>query len=415
MLMRKFFTHFGRVAPCLFAIVVDYMGFGLVYPLVTMMFSASNIPVFPNLGSVHLKDFYMGLAYLLYPLGMFFGSSFLGDLSDSYGRKKIIQLALGGIVISFTIMASGILAKSVFLFLLGRLVSGLMAGSQPLAQAAIADISSEEDKPWNMALVSLTTCVAIVFGPMIAGIFSEKWFLREVGFSLPFFVAAFVALLTFFWITFGFKETYQPKLKRAIHWLRPIKIFVEGFQNKRVRLIASALLLFQLAVGLYYQNAALFLSTYFHYSSSAIGYFYGFLGLSFVTGTLFVYPFALNRFSIHKICFWGLFLLAIFEVLLCWVKIAWLFWLDVWILATFNILAWTAIQTIFSNCVNADRQGWVMGIFTAMVAMGFVIAGLSANLLPYMGSNWVIFLGGILALLSAALLWLYDRRHPINK
>jgi hypothetical protein len=78
------------------------------------------------------------------------------------------------------------------------------------------------------------------------------------------------------------------------------------------------------------------------------------------------------------------------------------------IVAIFNILAWTPLLTIFSNCAGSDKQGWVMGIFSSMVAIGFILAGLSTNLLSLIGSAWVIFIGGIFALISAFLKFAYN-------
>jgi DHA1 family tetracycline resistance protein-like MFS transporter len=85
--MSRTYVNFWRLAPCLFAIIVDYMGLGLVYPIVAEMFTEVPDSVFPNVQSATSRDFYMGLAYVLYPLFMFFGASFLGDLSDNFGRK----------------------------------------------------------------------------------------------------------------------------------------------------------------------------------------------------------------------------------------------------------------------------------------------------------------------------------------
>ena len=146
-----------------------------------------------------------------------------------------------------------------------------------------------------------------------------------------------------------------------------------------------------------------------------IGFFYGFLGVCFVGATLLIYPLALKLFSFYRVCLYGLFGLGIFECLLCFLSIPWLFWLDIVVVATFNILAWTPLLTIFSNCVDASKQGWVMGIFSSMVAVGFIVAGFSANLLTLMGSQWVIFIGGLLALVSAFLLIAYNRLHPDKK
>lgn len=409
--MDSRWSHFWRVAPALMAIIVDYMGYGLVYPLVTAMFTSVGGVVFPHIDSIHLRDLYLSLAYLLYPLGMFLGASVLGDLSDMWGRKKVILVALAGIFISFLLMSTGIIIKSIFVFLAGRLLSGLMAGSQPLAQAAIADISTPKTKAWNMALVTLVNCIGIILGPMIAGIFSETWFLTDVGYSPPFLVAAFLALIAFAWVYLKFKETYVVSGKKKIDWTRPVRIFIEAAQHKQVRLLLLITLLFQTAVGIYFQTLGIYFSSYFHYSSSLLGFFYAFLGASFVFSNLWVYPFALKHMKLEPIVIYGFLVLGVIESIVGFVTIDWVIWALVFVMACANIAAWTALITVVSNAVDATRQGWVMGVFSAMVAVGFIIAGLTSNVLPWIGSSGVIFAGGIIALLSCLFMVVYRQKQ----
>lgn len=409
--MHQKWREFLRVAPCLLAMIVDYTGYGLVYPLVTAMFTQEGGAIFPHLNSTHLKDFYLGLSYLLYPLGMFFGASFLGDLSDLWGRKKVILLSVGGIFIGFLLMSLGISIREVYVFLLGRLISGLMAGSLPLAQAAVADISTPDTKPWNMNLVTITNTVGLVFGPIVAGIFSERWFLKDVGFSLPFLFAAFMAIIAFFWIYFGFKETYNPIKGKKVEWIQPARIFVEAFLNQKVRILAFVLLLFQTAVALYFQMLGIYFSDTFHYSSSEIGFFYAYLGACFAISSLFIYPILIKHFKIETLCIVGLFLLAAFEIIVSFLTVAIWIWIVVFLMAICNIFAWSTLLTIFSNAVDKTKQGWVMGIFAAMVAVGFIIAGFSSNILPWVTSNHLVLIGGVAAFLSALLMLSYQRKH----
>jgi len=84
------------MAPCLLAIVIDVFGYGLVYPIMTAIFTNPSNPPLSSLHSETLRNFFMGLSYMLYPLGMLFGASFMGDLSDHFGRKKVIALCMGG-------------------------------------------------------------------------------------------------------------------------------------------------------------------------------------------------------------------------------------------------------------------------------------------------------------------------------
>ncbi len=161
------------MAPCLFAIVIDALGFGLVYPVLTTLFTAEASPMLSADVSESLRYFYLGLGFMLYPFCMFFGAAFMADLSDNYGRKKILLICMAGIALSFLAMAIAVEIQSIALLMLGRAVSGIMAGSQPIAQAAIADLSTSQTKAKNMSIISLSFCVGTVLGPFIGGVTSD--------------------------------------------------------------------------------------------------------------------------------------------------------------------------------------------------------------------------------------------------
>jgi MFS transporter, DHA1 family, tetracycline resistance protein len=138
--MASLLKNLKTIAPCLLAITVDSLGFGLVYPILTMMFGGAHRTLLGPGVSAAEADFLFGLGYMLYPAGMFFGASMLGDLSDRFGRKPVLIICMGGLSLATAMMAAGIELRSVALLLFGRFLSGLMAGSQPIAQAAVSDL-----------------------------------------------------------------------------------------------------------------------------------------------------------------------------------------------------------------------------------------------------------------------------------
>lgn len=121
------------LGPCLLAIAIDAMGFGLVYPIMAAIFSDPHSGIIGAGTRVSLRNFYLGLGYGVYPFFMFFGSSLMGELSDGYGRRRILLLCIFGLALSYLLMALGALLPSIALLLVGRGLSGLMAGCQGIA------------------------------------------------------------------------------------------------------------------------------------------------------------------------------------------------------------------------------------------------------------------------------------------
>ncbi len=413
--MSRNYVNFWKIAPCLFAIIVDYMGLGLVYPIVTAMFTETPETAFPSIVSISSRDFYMGLAFVLYPLFMFFGASFLGDLSDIYGRKKVLIFSMIGIFISFLLMSFGIYTHAISIFLIGRALSGLMAGSQPLCMAAIADLSTPQTKAWNMSLVTLTNCIGLIFGPFIGGVFTSTYFLKIVGFPFPFLLAAFLALVGLFLLIFLFQETFYADSKKKVLITRPITLFIDAMKSNQVRFLVLVVLLQMLGFMLYYQTIGVYFRELFNYSSSKLGYFYGFMGLFFALGVLVVIPYLLKRWKIDTIAAFGFLLCGLFALVSVFYKNEVYLWLSVIPFAVGNATGFTAIATLFSNSTDSKNQGWIMGVLAATVAISYVISGFSTNLLPYLGSRGVITLGGISGIVSGLLMIYYCLHQRLHK
>ena len=109
-----------KLPPVFIAIIVDALGFGLVYPVMASMFTSNDVSFLAPGISLATRHFYLGIGYMLYPLCMFFGASFMGDLSDSWGRKKVLLICMAGIAISFLLMAYSVIVGSLTLLFIGQ-------------------------------------------------------------------------------------------------------------------------------------------------------------------------------------------------------------------------------------------------------------------------------------------------------
>lgn len=82
-------------------------------------------------------SFYSGLLVSAFALAEAFTAMFWGHLSDKYGRKPIILIALGGTALSSLLFG---FAKTYWLALLARVVGGLLNGNIAVMQTMVAEI-----------------------------------------------------------------------------------------------------------------------------------------------------------------------------------------------------------------------------------------------------------------------------------
>ena len=393
-----------KTALCFFAVIIDALGFGLVYPVMTSLFTADHSPVLNADASVALKHFYLGLSYMLYPLCMFFGTSFMGDLSDVWGRKKVLLLCMIGITFSFLLMGLGVAFSSLSTLLIGRALSGLMAGSQPIAQASIADLSTPENKALNMSLISMSFSVGSVLGPLLGGVMSDQQLLPWFTYTTPFFMAALLALFASIWIGLGYSDTALALSHKKISILRPVQIFIEAFQHKSVRILALVFLLMQMGFSLYFQFIIVYMENTYHYTNWQLGAVQGMIGLGFAVGILAGMPLCVKLFKVSSIAVVTLLFTGLGQLLVYVLPLSLLQWPLAIIIATCDIMAFSCLLTLFSNAVDEKSQGWVMGISGSVMAFAWMITGLGSNLLSLISSAGLIALGGILLIISAILL-----------
>ncbi len=398
-----------RIAPCFYAIMIDALGYGLVYPIMAAMFTLSVSPVVSPETTVAVRHFYLGLGYLLYPLFMFFGASFLGDLSDEWGRKKVLLICMIGIAVSFALMALGVLVGSLWWLFIGRALSGLMAGSQPIAQASIADLSDATNKARNMGLIALNYSVALALGPFLGGTLSDPRLVSWFGYWTPFILAMILSLVAFFWLLMGFEDTGKTNPSGKISWVRPVHIFIEAFEHKAVKWLSIVFLLMQLGWSTYFQYLIVHMQYAYHYKSLEMGLLQGMFGIGAAIGLLVLVPVCTKFMSSRALAIF-MFVLTGIGVLLCAIVPSQIFQ---WILAVFvsavNCAGFAAILTVFSDAVEESQQGWVMGISSAVIAAAWVISGLGSNLLTVFGTRGLIALGGVL-LLAAGIVLQFKKR-----
>jgi MFS transporter, DHA1 family, tetracycline resistance protein len=139
-----------------FTLVLDMIGIGMVIPIIPIIFTDPTSSSFLLTGiSSSYWYFLAGLTTAIFGIVQFFASPILGELSDVYGRKKLLFLGVSVLAFSQCIFGLGIIAKSLTLILLSRFVGGFAAANFSIAQATIADLSQPQDRAKNLVSLEL--------------------------------------------------------------------------------------------------------------------------------------------------------------------------------------------------------------------------------------------------------------------
>lgn len=154
----------------------------------------------------------------VYVLMQFFFAPVWGRWSDRVGRRLPILIGIAGYAASKLVFAA---ATTLPLLYAARIVGGiLVAGILPAASAFVADVTKEDERGRGMAWLSAAASLGLVVGPALGGLAARRDFhfsaryghLLVDSFSVPFLIAALLALLAFLAALWRLPET----LRRAV-------------------------------------------------------------------------------------------------------------------------------------------------------------------------------------------------------
>src|SRR5580692_8454334 len=142
-------------------VYIDMLGIGLAFPILPRL-----IQHFVG-GDFARASWIFGLISSAYALTQFFFAPVLGGLSDRYGRRPVILLALLGMGLNYLALA---FAPSLVWLIVGRLIAGGMGATFSTANAYLADITPPEKRAQSFGLIGAAFGFGFITGPAIGGL-----------------------------------------------------------------------------------------------------------------------------------------------------------------------------------------------------------------------------------------------------
>jgi DHA1 family tetracycline resistance protein-like MFS transporter len=141
----------------------------------------------PAGSSLAHRSVVLGLLLALYPLGQFLGSPVLGALSDRYGRRMVLIASLCATTALYAGIATALAIRSLPFLMVTCFLAGISEANIVIAQGAIADTASRQDRNRLFGYIYLSASLAYVVGPLAGGKLADRslvsWFGYRTAFS----------------------------------------------------------------------------------------------------------------------------------------------------------------------------------------------------------------------------------------
>ncbi|OYU40413.1 MAG: ABC transporter permease [Pseudorhodobacter sp. PARRP1] len=189
----------------LLCVLLDMIGFGLIIPVLPQLIE--------QVGQVDLSEAAVigGWMFFAFSMAQFAFSPLMGNLSDRFGRRPLLLLAIAGLGLDN--LLQGLAPTLIWLFV-GRVIAGVCGSSWVIANAFITDITAPEERAKYFGMMGGAFGLGFVLGPALGGV------LGEFGPRVPFFVAAGISGLNFIYGWFVLPETLAPQNRRAFSLAR---------------------------------------------------------------------------------------------------------------------------------------------------------------------------------------------------
>ena len=334
-------------------VYIDMLGIGLAFPVLPKL-----IEEFEG-GDISRASYIYGLLAAAYSLMQFAFAPFIGALSDRFGRRPVILLALAGMAINYVLLA---FAPTLAWFAVGRMIAGAFGATFSAAGAYIADITPPEKRAQSFGLIGAAFGFGFITGPAIGGV------LGAVDLRLPFVVAAGLSLADFLFAYFALPESLSADNRKPLNLrhANPIGALREIGRYSSVLGLMAIFVMATFANRVAEMTWVLFTSYRFDWGPRQIGLSLAMVGVMFVVGQAGLVRVVVPRLGERRAVLMGLAVSVVVPVLYGVVPQGWMIY-PVMVLAIFGwTIAQPAVQALMSQAVPANEQGLLQGALASM-------------------------------------------------
>jgi len=250
-------------------IFIDLIGFGIFVPVV---------PIYAR--ELDASEALVGDTGALFSLMMFIFTPFWGALSDRYGRRPVILIAIALSAISYFLFAH---ADTLALLIISRMLTGVGSGNITAAQAYITDITPADQRARSLGLIGAAFGLGFIFGPPLGSLIFDRLGVQWVGYT-----AALLCLLNLAAVWLFLPESLKEKVSHRKLHIKPVSGAIRALAEPRFRDLYIISFVYVTAFSMMQMTIAMFWYDDYGLDKTRIGYMFAIVGLgsAIVQGTM---------------------------------------------------------------------------------------------------------------------------------
>lgn len=341
-------------------IFIDAIGFGLIMPVLPrLLMSVGRFDLAHAIGI----GAWMGLAIAL---AAFFSAPVQGNLSDRFGRRPVLLIALAGMAVDYLLLA---VAHTLPLIFIGRVLSGAFGASYAPAMAAIADTTPPDERARSFGLISAAFGIGFIAGPALGGL------LGQVGERAPFYAAAGLAGVNFLYGLTIFPETLAKDHRRGFDWRRanPLGALASARSVPGMMMAAIVLTFWQIASMVYPMTWSFYAIAQFGWSNLMIGASFAAVGLIMALTQTFLTGPIVKRLGERGAATLGLIGATLGFIAYAFATKTWMAY-AIMVAIAVQSLVQPSLMAMLSRRATPETQGEVQGIGSMAMGVGAIVA-----------------------------------------
>ena len=374
----------------------------LTVTLLSVVGVSTITPAFPEMSKkLNVSRDKIGLLITVFTLPGAILAPVIGIITDRWGRKKILMLALLLFGITGTLC---FFSREFEIILILRFFQGLGAACLGIINITlIGDIFSGDQKIKAMGYNSSVLSIATALFPAVGGL------LAAINWNYPFLIPVFAIVLSF--LVFFYLDNPEPKEKSGflVYFKNVIKSI---FTKKAIVLFLLNFATFTLLFGVVMTYLPIFLQDQFDMSSKVIGFL-----LSFMAVSAGLIAFQLSRiskvFSMKVLLALGFVAYLTGFIIFPFVENVYGLLILIFIIGMGQGITMPTIFNLLTSISPLEHRGVFMSVNSTAIRTGQTVGPVFTGFLfSLWGLSWVFWTGAIVASCFIILIFLFV---PANK